>query len=491
MTNSEEIELKLDVSPERAADVAKAPELANVRPRRRRQLTVYYDTPGQHLREAGLSLRVRRIGSKRIQTFKAEAAGTAGLFAREEWEQEIAGDEPVLDGATGGLARLLARIDIADLQPTFRSKVSRTIWEVAFGDARIEVAFDRGEVSAAGRSDPICEVELELRAGEPAALFAFAGALASGVPLRLGVLTKSQRGYRLLNGGAAGAVKAMPIALDTDATAAEAFQAIARACLRQYRLNETLLLESRGAKPLHKARVALRRLRSALSIFRPMLADERFDHLRGELRWLAAELGEARNLDVLLARAGKTPHAGILRAARERSYDAVAAALSSARSMQLMLALAEWVATGPWLTDPAREKLRRRSAESYAGELLDRYRRRIKRQSKHLARIDDEARHQLRIEAKKLRYSAEFFAALYGKKRAARRRKTFLAALEALQSHLGDLNDHATGRSLLLDLGLTDDAAASLLDAGIDREGLLAGAGDARDALVNSKRFWR
>ncbi len=86
-------------------------------------------------------------------------------------------------------------------------------------------------------------------------------------------------------------------------SAATAFARIAATCLRQFRLSESVLGWSRDVEALHQARVSLRRLRSLCSISKSLFDDSRFNHLRGELNWLASELGGARNIDVMIDRA--------------------------------------------------------------------------------------------------------------------------------------------------------------------------------------------
>src|SRR3546814_13103303 len=119
-------------------------------------------------------------------------------------------------------------------------------------------------------------------------------------------------------------------------TAADAFRHIAQSCVRQFRLNEALLLAGRDAGALHQVRVALRRLRSAFSIFKPVIGGDAHTPLRDELRWLASELANARNLDVLLERAKPGALRDRIAASREAAYDAVGEVLASARVRALM-----------------------------------------------------------------------------------------------------------------------------------------------------------
>lgn len=487
MTADLEVELKLEADPadlDRLADAAVLRDAALVA---KSQVATYFDTPAQALRTAGLSLRIRRTGERRVQTVKAGGSAAAGLFARPEWEREVAGDTPELDAAGGPIASLIPPAALSAIAPAFTMAVTRRTGLVRHAGALIEVVLDAGTITAANREAPIGEAELELKEGEPAALFALARALAAVAPLRLGVRAKSERGYALMDERAPRAIKAGALELAADATAAEAFAAIAGACIRQFRLNEAILLTRREPDALHQARVALRRLRSALSIFKPMLADERLEVMRGELRWLAATLGDARDLDVLAPRVEAALRPA-LEAARAGAYEAVEAALHSARARGLMLDLSEWIAIGRWRVAPCEPELCDQPASRFAAETLDRLRRRMRKRGRDLEKLSDEARHEVRILAKKLRYASEFFAGLFTGKAQVRRARRFLAALEDLQKHLGELNDIAHGPTVLARLGIDAGAAAPSIDR---RTLLIQRAADAQDALIDSKRFWR
>ncbi|SNT23369.1 CHAD domain-containing protein, partial [Sphingomonas laterariae] len=120
-----------------------------------------------------------------------------------------------------------------------------------------------------------------------------------------------------------------------------------------------------------------------------------------------------------------------------------------------------------------------------------RYCRKVKKGGRDLAHIDDETRHEVRKDAKKLRYASEFFASLFERKRERRRHKRFISALENLQDQLGALNDLATAPQLLKQLGLADDPDAARLLAEGKREALLEAAVDAHEDLIDMKQFWR
>ena len=480
---SEEIELKLEADPDALAAL-EASGLLPGEPAIVRQRAVYFDTPDHGLARAGLALRIRHAGGRRVQTVKAGSGASAGLFARAEWERAVDSDTPILDDTLPVRPLIEAAGTIG---PVFEVRVERRRWIVQQDGASVELVIDRGEVAAGNRTSPICEIELELMAGQPAALFALARRIDSTAPVRLGVQSKAERGYLLLEGAPAKAFKAEPVALAGDVSAAQAFQQIVQACVRQFRLNEAALPERRAAT-LHQARVALRRMRAAFAIFKPVIDGPEARRLKTDLRWLAAECAPARDLDVLLERAAAHALRDRIAPARETAYDRAQAALASARARALLLDLAEWSATGAWLEAAAAKP---EPAADFAVAALDRLWRTVEKGGRKLARADDEARHAFRKTAKKLRYAAEFLGPLFGRERQRRRYRKFLRRLGALLDTLGALNDLATAPRIVQELGLSGDPRAAALLADGEKAALLAAATEARAALLDSKRFWR
>ena len=523
MTAAREIELKLDGDAADLAALADHPLLSSPDAGTVSLRATYYDTDAGDLRAAGLSLRISREtrpdGARVIQTVKVAADG-AGLFNRAEWERAIAGPAPdraALDETPAGA--VLARAGEPEIAARFSTVIERTIRPIRYGASAIAVTLDRGRIETPRGDVPVCEAELELTEGDPADLFALAQALCETVPLRLGALAKGERGEAALAGRLDRPSKADRIALDPGMTAGEAFAAVARACLRHLRLNEAVFLASRDPEALHQIRVALRRLRSAFTLFRPVLAaDPRAAILRDEIKRVTEPFGRARNLDVFLDETlapeieRRPEEAGLhdLRARlgeeRERAYAAVLAILDSAAWRGLVIDAVAWIEAGPW-RGRAGTAERDQSAETFAAAGLERLRRRIKRQGRHLDRLETEERHRVRIEAKKLRYGAEFFAGLYAHRTKRRKRlKAFVGALAALQDHLGALNDIATAYEIGAGLaptahgtadGLPDPAtapsSAGLVAADIEARTrtLLEAASQAHETLLELRPFWR
>jgi triphosphatase len=492
----QEIELKFLI-PAEAAD----PLAARLKAERRAALNAtYFDSADGRLRRAGWSLRIRDEDGTLRQTAKGPGEG---LIGRAEVEATVTGERPDLDAPA--LAPLRRALDGAVVEPRFTVRVERRLARIAVDGADIECAVDVGEIEAEGRRAPICELELELKAGPPAALFALARELADAAPLDLAFESKAERGYALLPG--AGETLAEPP--PRGGTAGQLFQRAARTQLALAQANARLLLEGRRPEALHQTRVALRRLRSLLSAFRPALADERYPAVAADLRALAGELNAARDLDVFAEevfqpaalaadsaeRAGLTGLGTALQAQRAEAYERALAAMGGAQRRRVALETAAWLETGAWTRSDALAEARDRPAEAFAAETLDRLRRKLKREGAGLAGLDPHHRHEARIRAKKLRYAAEAFAPLFPK-HAGRRRK-FFKALKALQEALGALNDQAVGRTLAeriaADAGPEAAFAAGRLTCERERDEatLLTEAEGAFEALMGVKPFWR
>jgi CHAD domain-containing protein len=182
----------------------------------------------------------------------------------------------------------------------------------------------------------------------------------------------------------------------------------------------------------------------------------------------------------------------LLEGERERAYATVLEALASDRLRRMMLELVAWIETGPW----RQSKRAREPLEDFASDQLDKRWRKVKKGGRALAELDPEARHQLRIEVKKLRYAIEFLAALQAGEAAARQ-KLFAAEVEEVQEQLGHLNDAETARDLLGDLLAGRPDRDKLLQAARDNRAepseaeTIEAAGQAFNRLVGIGRFWR
>ena len=467
--------------------------------------STYFDTPGAGLKDAGFGLRVRKTGKRYLQTLKRQRSGSP--IRRGEWEAEVAGDSPE--------PALLADTPVADLlsgealAPVFATIVNRTRRLWVDGPNVIEVSLDQGEITAGQRSEPVQELELELKEGDPAALFELARALSDCASLRLSFDSKAERGYRLAAGEARASRKSEPGGVAPGDSTEQAFRKIGWACMSQVSANAEILRKRRSMEALHQTRIGLRRFRAALTAFQAVVAGAGYDEIKAETRWLARQLDEARDIDIFIQDAFQTAQVADedraacarfgarLLAAQTGAYEKVLATLDSPRYAQLLLKAAAWLEIGAWARDedPQRRDLRQRKAVRFAGARLDHLLGQVLKRGRRLASLDDEGRHQLRIKAKKLRYVAEFFAGCFGEHHPGKR-KRFVRALQILQDKLGLLNDIAVADRLAASLVKQQPAelafAAGLIVGGRQGEAraIHRAAQDAFDALKGLKPFW-
>lgn len=441
----DETEIKLDLTGEGVAAIERSgllgagDEIA--------QRAIYFDTPDHALFADGMILRIRQENGRRAQTLKVADRGGAGLFSRPEWTLPVPDDRPVID------RRLPLPHAVRDLAPVFVIETKRRCWHMLFADARFELAVDRGSIHGDAGAVRFDEAEFELHGGSVRPLFAFARLLDAVTPVRIGVLSKAERGYRLLQ-PAVKSCKAEPVALDPDMAAAEAFQRIAQSCLRQYRLNETILLERREPEAVHQARVALRRLRSAIAIFAALLTDEESLRLDRAVRSLARTLGAARNADVLGTLITGDRWRPALNDRRTLAYGRVEETLASSATRRLLLDLAEWLAVGAWLSCEAGRGVRSAPARNVVSDALDHLSRRVRHRARRFPALSAKERHTLRKQVKRLRYATEFVRPLFPGTRAHRRHERYLGALLRLQDDLGELNDLRMVDATLSDFGV-------------------------------------
>jgi triphosphatase len=462
---STEVELKL------AASAAYLPELkralADMAPEadssRRRLISTYYDTPDLALKRRGLTLRVREQGDRFIQTVKAEDLDGSDILTRGEWEDEVAANRPDPLAPQSGV-RLPDGI-ANDLRPLFATDIMRTSVAIEPTPAtRIEAAVDEGEIRAAGSSgiEPVSEIELELSSGNAAALYEVALRLLEIAPIRIEPRSKPERGYRLGEGTAAAppVVHAAPVVLDPMISVEAALQEIGRACLAHLLHNEAAALDGQP-EGVHQMRVAVRRLRSAISSFKKLLpaADRRW--ISSELGSRVVVLGSARNLDVFAidllqpAREALSDEAGVanlaaaLDEARRAAYDRVAQAIHSERHAAGMLRLSHWFEARAWRTGQAEAAaLLAVPIGDVAPRLLDRRWRNLRKRGKGFRRLTARQRHKLRIAAKKLRYTLELLESLFDQDEL----DAFVKRLKRLQDELGYANDLHVAHDLLPEL---------------------------------------
>ncbi|MBY0578968.1 MAG: CHAD domain-containing protein [Burkholderiales bacterium] len=465
-----EIELKLRVPANSVARLHRHPLLKSANPAHTAKLTsMYYDTPSLDLKSRGIALRLRKAGKRWIQTIKGGGGALAGVHTRYEWEIPVARnalDFTKLDDPF--LIEIFGSSELRqNLSQVFVTEFTRKTVPVEFGGSLIEYCLDKGTIISGDKTEAILEAELELKSGDPSKLYEFALELQKSVPLILEGRSKAERGYALFLGGHINRVKkAVTCELHRKMDVAAACREIVRGCLLQLQDN-TLGYLDRETDPeyLHQMRVGLRRMRSAFSIFSHVFGKTAFSDIVPELRWLAGELGPARNWDVFALETlppiidALSPACDFVKlrqagdASRMKSQERAVLAIESHRFQVLLLELGAGLSRDSWPQSNAA------SIADFANQILEKRYRNFERRGRGIATLCAAELHALRIDGKKLRYAAEFFSPLYS----ARAASAFLAVMASLQDALGAINDAATTNHLLEELSEVDPCAPNLV----------------------------
>lgn len=241
------------------------------------------------------------------------------------------------------------------------------------------------------------------------------------------VESKAQRGRRLLTGKTLMAVKSEPPLLNGDGPASEAFRRVIGAALGHLLANQPAAAAG-DVEGVHQMRIGIHRLRSALALFGKHLQPCASRHFDAELKRLGQVFGNARDWDVfciqILPDAEKDEIAKcwleLLRtpaeASRRAAYRELAEELTRPAITALVLGMVAWAEPDDAGSPVAGDDALNRPIRKLAPVLLDRMARRVAKRGKHPRRRSAEELHDLRKALKKLRYSADYLAALYPSK---------------------------------------------------------------------------
>ncbi|CAN5890404.1 CYTH and CHAD domain-containing protein [soil metagenome] len=514
----QEIELKFQVPGDRRRAVDAA--VAGVeRPRRVRLQAAYVDTPGRALARAGIALRVRREGRLWVQTLKGAAAD--GMTRLEHnvalgasAEPPVA--DPVLHAGTEigeRLAKTLAAEGHGALTVLYRTDILRRTRLLATPWGEVELAFDDGQIVAGNATLPVCELEIELKSGSPLAVTQTAQDWLPRFGLWLDTRSKAERGDLLARGQAmAPARRARAIELHKSMAGDAAWQAVLRSCADQVIANASQVASGLHTdEHVHQLRVGLRRLRSALKLFRSDapalvalgLAASTLFRALGTSRDEAVIDGEfSAELAAALRQAGIAE--GPPPSAATSSGPAPGSIVREPATQALLLdLLAAMIVPAEAAAEPASiassdggttdAKAAGPRLRGVLATRLNRWHRQAAADAKRFTELETEARHTLRKRIKRLRYAVEFCGSLFDRKDSgALALRRYLKPMRVLQERLGALNDGVMAMQAFRERRDTDPRAWFALGwLAARQERLLADAQPELKAFAKVKPFWK
>ena len=502
-----ELELKVELSKsdvERLRGELPAGEFGIGPPTRKKLRSVYFDTPEHDLHAAGISLRLRRHNGGWLQTVKADQHVEDGASNPIELEAPVDREEPNLGKIADKKIKraVLKAAKGTTLKPVFETIVQRTTRTIKAQGSEIELAVDDGEVRAGNHAREVREAELELKAGDAEGLLLAAEKLLCGHELKLSSRSKAERGYRLAlqkKGASPEPEKARPVQIARKDTCTKAFAAILQSAVRQILVNREAVLQTDDPNGAHQLRIGLRRLRSALGAMRPLADRASLRTFERSARDMGRCVGTLRDADVLISgihapveaaaseKAGFAELLDTLTRERQGRRDEVRAALRGPSWTRLQLYFTLWPRTLP--ENPKLEK----PVAGHAHKVLGKTWKKAAKLGRNLEKLDVEHRHEMRKALKRLRYQAEFFAPLFGKRDTER----FIERLKTLQEVFGYINDVRMAPKLVelqKQSNASMDAAGAASYAVGHHEAQVAhvwrGAGEAWTGLKHARRFW-
>jgi triphosphatase len=415
----------------------------------------YFDTDDLDLRRHQVELRLQHTDGQSVQAIKSRAH-ESNTFAFQVHELAISDCQPNIDHARSLLPRSVRdAISLSALKPLFRISSRRVVHHLANRFYKAEVSFDEGFIEAADRRRRFSEVEFELKGGAFDSYSKECLAVLDQVPASILIDSKAERGYRLALGELPQPVFAHSTLLAGQVPLPDAILRIFRTSLAHLLHNHPSVTLSGRPESIHQMRIGVRRLRSAIRMFRPVLCLEGARDVLEDLRGLFARLGEVRDADVFLsetlpvvAKAGLGDRLkSVLRqevaAFRKATYREVRDELTSPDFARLVVQLNDWIEGRRWLKadQPIDALLTERAAEEFVAPRITKLYLKLLKcgfKARH-GTLDDW--HRTRIAAKKLRYGGEpLIAALMPTIDSG----NFSKRLSRLQTSLGHLNDLQT-----------------------------------------------
>ncbi|MFJ3585036.1 CHAD domain-containing protein [Streptomyces sp. NPDC090127] len=445
-------------------DLTRATGVASVEDRGVAELdAVYYDTPGLRLAADSVTLRRRTGGGDEGWHLKFPVA--AGV--RDEIRAPLSKSLP-----TSLAALIRSRTRTEDIVPVVRLRSSRAVRHLVDADGGLlaEVAVDTVHAERLPKGPKTSWTEIEVEVADDAD-----PEILDAVEKRLkkAGISPSTAASKVAKALAETGEPAPETAHATDGPPSDGDTAGGRVLAYVRKQIEAIVALDPAVRrdlpdSVHQMRVACRRLRSAFKSYRKVLDRTVTDPVGDELKWLAGELGHARDQEVLharlLGRIEAIPDTLLLGPVRgrlriwdtARSEDARRTALTALDSDRHLALLA---ALDALLADPPLRKAAHDDAERVlARAVLKDYDRLATRVDHALAlrpgHDRDLATHEARKAAKRARYAAE--AARPGLGKPAKR---FAKKVKAVQSLLGDHQDSVVARDALRELGIQAHAA--------------------------------
>jgi CHAD domain-containing protein len=433
-----------------------------------RLIDSYLETADWRMARAGFVLRTRCRGQKDEINLKTTRTGEANGGRELEVSEDFPAAGLAALGPEGPVGRRVHAVaGRQPLRPVLQVRTRRIPFSLRVdGIEAAEIALDDTEIVVGNGQRPmqLRRVAVEVIPQWVDVLEPLVRQLRSNCGLRPATLSTFEAGLLARGVVIPGPPDLGPTAIGPEATLGELAYAVLRRQLTVLRVKEPGTRLGEDPEELHDMRVATRRLRAALDLFVDVLPVRAYN-FRGELGWLAGVLGSVRDLDVQLQAQAAMIEPGeeglwadlttLLTRERDAARAGLLAALDSARWERLKSGMASMVQQGP----NRRATATRLTALAAVPDLIGTRHASVVKAARRAKRSEAAADfHRLRIRCKRLRYSLEFSAELYGGQT-----KRYTRQLTKLQDQLGLLQDAEVAANRLAELAMTGTLPVSTI----------------------------
>ncbi len=234
--------------------------------------------------------------------------------------------------------------------------------------------------------------------------------------------------------------------ININQTTEEAFKTILNADYILLKHWGILALNEKDNEVVHQMRVCLRKMRSLLSIFQPILPEKLFKNFFNEMHYFSSQLDKARDFDVYLennffleknTKAQKLIYK-LIKAQQKKEYKKIKIIIKSTRLQNFYNSLDKLLATNRWQKyfSSKQKNEFNKNIVPLAAKIIELYKNNLIYMGINIDKLDDKSLHKLRIQCKKLRYSTEFFKTLFNNEII-----SLTNCLKEIQDILGILHD--------------------------------------------------
>ncbi|MDR3599695.1 MAG: CHAD domain-containing protein [Desulfosporosinus sp.] len=425
MSNNMEIELKLRLVDLKMYDqIVNDPILLALScPSEQRTQTMeatYYDSADYGLLRDEIAYRIRQENGDYVSTVKTSNTSSGGLHMRGEWNVVLNEPKPdispFLKESIGD--RLQAAVGVSSLKPLLVTRYKRFLQYLTLEDgSKVEFAADLGEIVVGDQTEPIAEIELELKEGSVAELLKLGAMLTERYPLRLDSRSKFQRGLTLAGLSPKSKAELRTPIIHGDKNVQKELQKVLLFSLGLVLTTQSTFLEQPDDPDiLHEFRVKLRTFRSLLSFGKPLFNLDVYFEEQANLHKIGDDLTALREIDVLLEEWNEItarnydplPNLSalhtILQEARIKAKDELLLKLNDNKTTPKLLNCWAWLIDSPW-----QETVVKLTFLEFMEKRLNSWLKEYRKTLKLLDFSDISAVHRFRIRCKKIRYILEGF----------------------------------------------------------------------------------